>query len=148
MGSNDPVAIQVQNLSKFRSALKQAGPGLVEQVKATNYQVASSVAQSARTLASSQGGVAARTAPSIRGIKSSASSQVRIGGANYPFALGAEFGSLRYKQFKSWRGNQWAAWGASGVGYFLHPTIRAQRDQIMQTYGDNVEKIMTAAFPG
>lgn len=147
MAAPETITVEVQNLNRLRAALRRAGPGLVEQVKATNYAVANTVAQSARTMASSQGGAAAKTAPSIRALKTSAASKVSLGGSRYPYAYGAEFGSLRYKQFKSWRGNQWSAWGNSGVGYFLHPTIRAQREQIMKTYGDSIEQIMLAAFP-
>jgi hypothetical protein len=149
-GGNDqpPLSVEVQNLSRLRSALRAAGPGLVEQVKAANFEVADHVAQSARSLAQGQGGAAAKSAPSIRALKTSTAAKINLGGGRYAFAKGAEFGSFRYKQFKPYRGNQWAGWGNDGVGYFLHPTIRAQREYIIKTYGDRVEAIMAAAFPG
>jgi hypothetical protein len=146
-GSTDPVTVQVVHLSQLRAALKKAGPGLVEQVKQTNYDIAKDVVTSARAMAGGQGGVAPKAAASLRARKTSASAQVSLGGASAPYAYGAEFGSFRHRQFKSWRGNQWTAWGSSGVGYFLHPTIRDQREDIIKKYGDATAKIMHDAFP-
>jgi hypothetical protein len=42
-----------------------------------------------------------------------------------PGAMGAEFGSYQYKQFKEWRGNK------NDAGYFFWPAIREFRDQDM-----------------
>jgi hypothetical protein len=146
MAASDPLQIQVQNLSRFRRELKAAQPGLVQQVKEVNFKIATEVVESARSRASVVGGVAPKAASSMRAAKTSVAARVTLGGSRYPYAYGAEFGSLRYKQFHKWRGNQWQPWGDDGTGYFLHPTIRDMREQIMQEYGDAVEKIMHAAF--
>lgn len=65
---------------------------------------------------------------------------VQYGGKAYDF--GAEYGSLRYRQFKPWRGN-----GAT-AGYFFWPAVRDFQEHGLQ--GDYAEAIWAAvkkAFP-
>jgi hypothetical protein len=75
--------------------------------------------------------------------------------------LGAEFGAghdqkrgtrhgpmIGWNQFPEWRGNQWTEDGpASGVGYFLQPTVRELRDQIEEKYLRGIEMLSKLAFP-
>jgi hypothetical protein len=143
----DDYKVEVEGLKEMRRALEAAAPGLREQIKQANISVAEHVAESARSRASAMGGVAAKAAPSIRANRTNAYAAVSGGGARYPYFYGAEFGSLKYKQFKGWRGNQWTPWGDSGVGYFLHPTIRDQRQQIIDTYNAALTKAVKEAFP-
>lgn len=73
---------------------------------------------------------------------------IRLNASRYPDAFGQEFGSKRYRQFLPWRGNQWNADGpTSGPGYVVHPTIRAERETIRETYGDYVMDAFREAFP-
>lgn len=46
-----------------------------------------------------------------------------------------------WRQFKEWRGNK------AGAGYFLFPTIRSHADEIVEMYGDAIDKISAKAFP-
>ena len=48
---------------------------------------------------------------------------------------------IGWNQFKDWRGNK------SGAGYFLFPTVRANIDEIIDIYGDGMEKILGNVFP-
>jgi len=69
---------------------------------------------------------------------------VRIGGGSSVgglVALGNEFGALRYKQFPPWRGN------GEEAGYALWPSIRENRDRVVEVYGDAIERLAAAAFP-
>lgn len=46
-----------------------------------------------------------------------------------------------WNQFRPWRGN------GEDAGYWLWPAIRAHTDDIVDTYGDAIEKITSKAFP-
>lgn len=52
---------------------------------------------------------------------------------------GGEFGSDRHTQFSPWRGNK------EGAGYALWPTIRGERDMIMDEYGDAILRAVDKA---
>ena len=62
---------------------------------------------------------------------------VKIGGARFPFALGAEFGSKRFRQFEPWRG------AGATAGYFMWPAIREEIPKLIAAYGDAIEKAFT-----
>ncbi len=134
------VALKVQGLDEFRRELRRL-TGMGKELGRANRRVAEMVASGARSKAESLGGVQAKSAPSIRALGAQARSQVALGGARYPFALGAEFGSIRYKQFPAWRGS------AQGAGYFLFPTIRESRDAIVDAYGEELDRLARRAFP-
>lgn len=46
-----------------------------------------------------------------------------------------------WNQFLEWRGNK------TGAGYALFPTVRERIDEIVDLYGDELDKIAEAAFP-
>jgi hypothetical protein len=46
-----------------------------------------------------------------------------------------------WNQFRKWRGNR------SGAGYFLFPAMRQLGPQIVETYGDAIDKLTAKAFP-
>lgn len=128
--------IQVEGLAELNRALKAMGPEFQRELKDTNKKVAEIVADDARAAAYSLGGVAAKTAPSIKAKGYTASAGVSIGGAGYPFAGGAEFGSYKYKQFQPWRGN------STDAGYFLYPAIRHDVDRIETEYRDALDDLI------
>lgn len=119
--------VQVKGLNELNRALRQVGPEAQKELKKANLEVAEMVAADAISKAKALGSVFAKVAPSIRATARNTAAGVGFGGAAYPFAEGAEFGSYRYKQFQPWRGSD------SDAGYFIYPAIR-----------DNVEKIETA----
>lgn len=128
--------VKVTGLAELNRALKALGPEIQRELKATNLDVAGMVADDARAIAYGLGGVAAKTAPSIKASGTQLGAGVGFGGAAYPFAGGAEFGSLRFTQFKPWRGN------SSDAGYFAYPAIRQDADQIEETYVDRIDDLM------
>lgn len=129
--------VKVTGLKELNAALKALGPDVQKELKEANFEVGDMVAGDARSIALGLGGVAAKVAPSIRATKTQAGAAVSFGGAAYPFAGGAEFGSLKYKQFKPWRGN------GSDAGYFLYPAIRQDADQIEATYTQRIDEILS-----
>lgn len=46
-----------------------------------------------------------------------------------------------WNQFRPWRGN------GANAGYFLFPDIRAHEPEIVETYGDAIDKLTKKAFP-
>lgn len=129
--------VKVTGLAELNKALKALGPEVQKELKAANFEVGSMVAGDAQSIALGLGGVAAKVAPSIKATKTASGAAVSFGGAAYPFAGGAEFGSLRYKQFQPWRGN------GSDAGYFLYPAIRQDVDQIEATYVQRIDEILS-----
>lgn len=128
--------VRVHGLAELNRAMKAIGPDARRDLKKTNLKVAQFVADDARAAAFSLGGVAAKTAPSITAAGRVASAGVSFGGGSYPFAMGAEFGSYRFHQFKPWRGN------GSDAGYFVYPAIRNDVDRIESEYSGAIDSLM------
>lgn len=135
-------AVQIDGLRELNAALRAIGPDAQKELREASKEVAEMVADDARAAAYSIGGVAAHVAPSLRAVAGVKSAGVSFGGARYPMAGGAEFGSYKYKQFKPWRGN------GSDAGYFLYPSIRRDADRITTTYTDALDGILERRFPG
>lgn len=128
--------VRVTGLAELNRALKALGPEVQGELKDAHYEVGNMVSEDARSIAGGLGGVAAKTAPSIRATRTAAGAALAFGGSAYPFAGGAEFGSIRYKQFKPWRGS------GSDSGYFVYPAIRQDADQIEKTYVDMLDDLL------
>jgi len=133
--------VKVQGLPELSRALKAVGPEAQKELKDAAKSVATFVANDARARALGLGSTAAHVAPSISATGGVSGAGVGFGGAAYPMAGGAEFGALRFKQFKAWRGN------GPDAGYFVYPTIRADADQIVEEFTDAVDKIIDKRFP-
>lgn len=60
----------------------------------------------------------------------------------FPWAMGAEFGALQWKQFPNWRGNK------DEAGYFFWPAIRDFRDNdMLELWVKEAWKVIKPAFP-
>lgn len=147
-------SVRVAGLDGFREELRKLDDaGLIEELKEANADVAELVVRAARSRASTR--MEQRAASTLKARRAQRAAEVSFGGAQAPFAAGAEFGagqnivrrsvsgrSFRgYNQFRAWRGND------TGAGYFLYPSIRAETEKIVEMYGDAIEKITTRAFP-
>lgn len=118
---------EIIGLAELQRAMRALDDKLPRELSKANKEAAQFVVDKAQAAARRQGGVAAKSAPALKAAGQQRNSAVRLDGRRYPWALGAEFGSKQFKQFKSWRGNQWSPDRENGVGYFLQPTIRATR---------------------
>ncbi len=128
--------VKVAGLNELNRALRELGPELQRELKQTNLTVAEIVAKDAQSAAFSLGGVAAKVAPSIRASARNTAAGVSLGGTGYPMAAGAEFGAVRYAQFKPWRGN------GSDAGYFVYPSIRRDAERIETEYSKALDNIL------
>lgn len=133
--------VRVEGLAELNKALKALGPDAQKELKDASRSVAGFVASDARRGAYALGGVAAHVAPSIGAVGGVSGAGVAFGGSRYPMAGGAEFGSIRYKQFKPWRGSD------SGAGYFVYPSIRQNSERIVDEFVDAVQHVINRRFP-
>ena len=138
--------VRVQGLDKFRSELRklqqQGGADGIALLKEANYRVASMVVGKAQSRASSVGPMQAKAAASLRPGRQQARAVVSGGSARVPFFYGAEFGALQFKQFLPWKKP-----GNGNTGYFLFPTMKAETQNIIEMYGEELDKIAKDAFP-
>jgi len=138
--------VRVQGLDKFRSELRklqqQGGADGIALLKEANYRVASMVVGKAQSRASGIGPMQAKAASSLRPGRQQARAVVSGGSARVPFFYGAEFGALQYKQFLPWKKP-----GNGNTGYFLFPTMKAETQNIIEMYGEELDKIARDAFP-
>lgn len=129
-------SIHVEGLRELSRSLREMDKALPRELREAGKDVAKTVAGAAQSRAVGLGGVAAKSAPSIKPSAGITSAGVAFGGPAYPFAGGAEFGSFKYPQFKPWRG------AGSDAGYFVYPAIRDKSDEIQATYEDKVNALI------
>lgn len=128
--------VKVSGLRELNVALREISKDAQKELTKANKAIAEFVAEDARGAAHSLGGVAAHVAPSIKATGGTTWAGVGIGGPAYPMAGGAEFGSLKFKQFKPWRGNN------SDAGYFLYPAIRQDADRIEHEHTEAMQRLL------
>lgn len=131
--------VNVEGLRELNKSLKEMGPEFPREMRLANKEIATSVLEAARSRAFSLGGVAAKTAPTLRVSAGTTSAGVALGGTRAPYAAGAEFGGGRTpttRQFKPWRGK------GSDAGYFLYPTIRDNAEEIEAQYREALDDLI------
>lgn len=133
-------------ITKFVKSVRKAQTDIAPAVKEANVALATKFVSAAQAKASGVGGVAAKAAASLRAANTLTMASIIGGGARVPFFMGAEFGSKRFKQFHSWRGNASGNVFDGGAGYFLHPAIRENEDFVMQEYRTKILDAASAAF--
>ncbi len=133
--------IQVAGLRDFNRELRKLDRTFPREIRRINLRVAQQVAAKARSNAEGWGGAIGKASTSIKALAQQSRAQVRIGGERYPYALGGEFGSKRFKQFDPWRGS------GPEAGYALYPAIREESPEIIASYSRMVADATRAAFP-
>lgn len=151
--------INVRGLDQLRRELRkieqQGGADGIALLKEANYKVASMVANKAKIRGSSVGRLQGKAAQTLRAGRQQARATVSGGTAAVPFFYGAEFGSYsgieRQRKGRSFIGfNQFLPWkrpGGGNAGYFLFPTLRDETKNIIEAYGEELDKITKQAFP-
>lgn len=133
--------VQIIGLREFLAELRTVDSTLPRQIGKASKAAADLAASRTRASFSARSGVAPKVADSVRSSGLQRAAYVQIGGDAYPFALGSEFGSVRFKQFPSYRGS------GGDAGYSLYPSVRASREEIVAIYGDSVIDALRRAFP-
>lgn len=152
------VAVDVVGLKDLQRELRKVGPEFPKELRRENHEVARYVLRRAEGTAARVGGVAAHAAPGMKTRAEQRYALIQLDTHSHPEILGAEFGGgALYRagnpksttgkrpgftsQFEPWRGN------GPDAGYFLYPTIRAETDEIVDRYGDLVDRVTAKAFP-
>lgn len=134
-----PAKIEVEGLKDFQRALKDAGGDFPKELRLASKEAAKVVATGTRQSFLSRAGVAPKVAASVKVLASQRGAAVRIGGNKFPYALGSNFGSVRFRRFPMFAGH--------GSDYSLYKTIKAKRDEVIEVYGEAVDRIARKAFP-
>lgn len=147
---------RVRGLDEFRAKLKKHSDRkqLEKELRQANYSVAKLIEDRSKPVMSGlRGGMGPKAADTIKASRSTVAARLNIGGA-VPFALGVEFGAVRNvprsvggRTIRGW--NQFDDWRGSGddAGYAVFPTIRESTDEVLTLYGDEIERILSDAFP-
>lgn len=132
-------SVDVEGLRELQRALRELPKEHRRELTKANKEAANIVTGRAKARAFSLGGVAAHVAPGIRASAGQTSAGVAFGGPAYPMAGGAEFGSIKYKQFAPWRGN------GPDAGYFVYPTIRDDAGEWIEPYEESIRDAIKRA---
>lgn len=136
--------VEVVGLGDFRKQLKELGDkAWLKELGGINNEVAQLIVDGAKTRALSLGSTPAHAVQTggLKASKAASAAMVILGGSGVPFAIGAEFGSDKWHQFKPWTG------AGADAGHFLYPEIRAERDRIGELYLDRMVGFAAKAFP-
>lgn len=150
--------VRVEGLDELRRELRRLDDaGLSDRLKDANYRAGEIVVRRARQRAAALGRMQQKAAGTLRPSMQAARAVVTLGDnkrTGIAFALGAEFGAGRdivdpgrnrgrrgLNQFEPWRGR------SRDAGYFLWPGIRDSTAEIVDAYGDEIERITSDAFP-
>lgn len=141
MAKDSSVAIDVVGLKDFQRELRQMDKAWAKELRVANKKAAEPIAKDTRSSFASRPGVAPKVAASVKVLAEQRSASIKIGGDKYPYAMGSEFGSIQFKQFPPHRGS------GSEAGYSLYPSIRSNRENVINVYGDLIDEVAKAAFP-
>ncbi len=147
--------VVAHGLDDFRRELAKLDDStIVEELKDVNLSVAQLVVARSQATAAGLGRMQARAASTLKASRQAARAQVTGGGAGAPFFNGAVFGAGQNQPRNTARGqvlgwNQFLKHKGSGedAGYFVFPDIRDASDEIVDMYGDGMERIASRAFP-
>ena len=135
---------QVDGLRELVRDLKTEPERLDKELRKRFKEVAEDVRDEARSRAAGRSSPrpGSRVVNTIRASSGSADARVSIGSPSVPWAMGHEFGSLRYRQFPSWRGS------AADAGWFFWPAIReAKEEDIPNAIDAIITEFARRAFP-
>lgn len=130
--------IRLQGMREFRSELRALDKRFGQGIRRANKRAAELVAGRARALLLAGPGQAPATASTVKALAGQAYASVRMGGN--PTAMGDNFGSIYYTQFRPWK--------HKGEGdYGLYKAIGETRSDVVDQYGDFVDDALKQVFP-
>jgi hypothetical protein len=129
--------IDVVGLRDLQRELRALDKTMPRELRKANIEAAEVVAQATRQSFSSRPGVAPKVAASVKALGQQRNASVRIGGPKYPYAMGSNFGSIRFKQFPA----------VKHPDYSLYTSIRSERKEVLDTYDEALKRLTKKAFP-
>lgn len=137
------IRIEFEGVDEFRRLLSAATGKWDNVLRESNRQISQGLARKMREATETRQQARAVKAIAPRGDRRGA---VIVLNKKPPFAAGAFYGALQYRQFPEWVGNSWEV-GGSGGPAAINPTIRDNLGEIVDAYGDAFERICAQAFP-
>lgn len=119
-------AIRVEGLSGLRKGLRDADRDFPKALTDAHKEVAQDIVGKAQPKMRTKHGRVPKS--TLRASGTTGGAFVKASG---PTAFGDEFGATKYPQFKPHAGT---------TGYAVYPTIRGEREAIMDRYADTVEQ--------
>ena len=131
--------IRVTGLKELRKGLKEADATFPKQLQKANKRIAEELVPEARSrMAGHSPRAGSRAIGTIRALASGTRAQLAGGTAAVPWYGGHEWGSIRYRQFPA----------KNSDGYALYPAITANRERMVERYGEMLDELLRTAFPG
>lgn len=156
----------IPELNTFKRALGIIEKDLPKELRKEHKEIAEWIRILSDSRASVLGGVHRHAMDAIKAVGRTNESAIRLAeGVSHPEVFGAEFGGGKYgaghpksmtgdrpgkygrpfggytTQFPKWRGS------GKGAGYIIYPTIAEHSDDIVDKYGDVVDRLAHKAFP-
>lgn len=129
--------IEIIGLAEFQRELRRLDAQFPKELRIANKMAAELIAEPTRSSFESRDGVAPKVAASVKVLAQQRSAAVKIGGTRFPYAMGSNFGSRKFTQFPP----------PVEPDYSLYRTIAANREAVVDTYADMVDRIARHAFP-
>jgi len=124
--------------SIYIAQMKQAEGDFDGALKAVNKEIATSVAESARSRYKSRyHSISGDGAKSIKALATQRRAQIGIGSKRAPYAQGQNFGSDRLMRFSPRR----------EPDHFLYATLQKDREAIEEKHGQMIDDLMRKAYP-
>jgi hypothetical protein len=137
--------VEVEGLREFRRELRQAGQQWPKELRQANKDAAEIVAEDARRRAPRGphlgGGRVRPIVSSIRALASQGRGQVAVGGASTPHGPVLEFGGTIPRRGDTGARTQVRAQPS------LHPALAAKGDEVVEFYGEALDRVYRRAFP-
>lgn len=150
----DP-AVVVPELAEFRRELRAADERWVRELGRTHRELAQWLEPKAQSAARGLGGPPAHFAGDIRGRGTATAARLEISQRSQAAFWGAKghsgwYAARRYwdsrPQHAPWVGNSWDVGSANGP-YAINPTIGRNLDEIVERYGEALDRLAQRAFP-
>lgn len=139
--------VQIRGLRELQAGLRALDSKAPTDLRKGLKSAAELVAENARSLASSSGGVLAKSADSIKAQAEQRAAKISWGAARQPYAIGAIMGALQYPQFDEWRGNSWSV-GVAGTGpRAVNDAVASKEDELVEAIADVFDELASRAFP-
>lgn len=132
-----PDTIRIVGLAELQRELRTLDKKWPGSLRLVNKDAAELIADVTRRSFLARPGVAPKVAPSVKALAQQRSAAVKIGGQKYPFAMGSNFGSVAFKQFPNPTKPDWS----------LYKSISDERETVVESYGDAIERLAKRAFP-
>ena len=127
-----------EGFDEFKAALKDLAADMPSIVSRTDMELGEAVIKRAKRRAEQMGGVAPKAMRSARVERKYGNVKVKYGGPEWPYAMGAEFGSHYYGQFKSYR----------RAGYFFFQSkYEVEHYDVARNYYEAFSRATRHAFP-